>query len=1062
MNEPRELSPTQESHDPQPDRTTVHIQEPTVAGADGTEAPSGGEPDTEALAGDEAGAKALTDGEPDTEAAAGGEAGSEAPTDGVTDKGPGATGTWTGTRETCDPASSPSSPALSFHMSAPASDSGEVVDQEERQPSTAPAPRGESTDQDETGDFISVDRTTPPTDDTAPDRAKSPRPRSARIGPDLPGYVILDVIGRGGMGVVYKATQIGLDRLVALKMVLAGGHASPEQLARFSIESQAVAQIQHPGIVQIYEVGEHDGLPYFSLEFVAGGSLAKKIDGKPQPTHEAAAMVRDLALAMRKAHRRNIIHRDLKPANVLLTPDGQPKIADFGLAKRLDADSQQTHTGAIMGTPSYMAPEQAWGQTHETGPLTDLYALGAILYEMLVGRPPFQGASALETLELVRSQEPVPPTRLQPKIPVDLETICLKCLQKDPAKRYQGALELADDLQRFLEGRPILARPVGAGERLWRWCRRNKKVAALVAAVALLLVTVTAVSSYAAVTLKRLNGQLGESIKAETSARVAESAAKEQAQIKEREAVKARDREALARQKESEARQKAENLVRLALKQNTNALDSQRTFSVLFLQRLRDIAGTQDLQNELIRTSVKDVSAIVEVIEQLGAVGAEDKEGAATATRTLARINQQAGRLMENYGRYNEAIRFYRQMDELAESLAAANPEQIDARKPLASSKITIGQFEMNRLGDSKAALLHLEQNLSLRREFLGDKPSDEEAKRGVSNALGLLARVWLKLGDPQKASDYYKEEAALRGQIGGGLADEVEFRREGAGLEEKLGDMYVGLDNKSAAREHYNRSLEIREQIVRQNPSHNQAQRDLLLSYNKLGTFHLLHGKDASAARAFFEKALAEFERRLEAEPENIVAMEDLAATHYFVATAAFRMGDRKAAALHYKACLTIREGMPGDAKAKLQNIDLMLARARCGQHQEAAKIAEKLISAPPLDARVYFFAACGFSLCAGAVAEEHSSSQAKALALYAACGFSLCAGALVEEHSSSQAKALAGSYTESAFKSLRLALGAGWNNLVNVQTDPDLDAVRSAPGFEAVVAEYKKAAGK
>ena len=177
------------------------------------------------------------------------------------------------------------------------------------------------------------------------------------------------------MGVVYRARQVRLDRPVALKMVLAGAHASPEQLARFSTESQAVAQLQHPGIVQIHEVGEHDGLPYFSLEYVAGGSLAKKLAGKPQPPREAAGMVRDLAIAIGKAHRRNIIHRDLKPANVLLTPDGQPKITDFGLAKRLDSDSKQTQSGAIMGTPSYMAPEQAWGHTRQIGPLTDLYAL---------------------------------------------------------------------------------------------------------------------------------------------------------------------------------------------------------------------------------------------------------------------------------------------------------------------------------------------------------------------------------------------------------------------------------------------------------------------------------------------------------------------------------------------------------------------------------------------------------------------------------------------------------------------------------------------------------------
>jgi tetratricopeptide (TPR) repeat protein len=238
-----------------------------------------------------------------------------------------------------------------------------------------------------------------------------------------------------------------------------------------------------------------------------------------------------------------------------------------------------------------------------------------------------------------------------------------------------------------------------------------------------------------------------------------------------------------------------------------------------------------------------------------------------------------------------------------------------------------------------------------------------------------------------------------------------------------------------SAAREHYDRSLEIREEIARQNPGHNHVERDLLLSYNKLGTFHLLQRKDPAAARALFERALAEFERRLLAEPKNIVAMEDLAATRYYVATALLRVGDRKAAAHHYKACLTIREGMPGDAKAKLYNIDLMLARARCGSHQEAAKIAQNLISAPPLDARVYFFAACGFSLSAGAVAEEPPSPEAKALARR---------------------------YTENALKSLRLALSAGWKNLVDVQTDPDLDAVRNAPEFAAVVAEYRESGGK
>ena len=290
---------------------------------------------------------------------------------------------------------------------------------------------------------------------------------------EMGGYDILDELGRGGMGVVYKARHRRLDRIVALKMVLGGGHASAEQLARFQIEAQAVAQLHDPGIVQIFEVGEHDGLPYFSLEFVEGLTLSKRIGGKPTKPDEAAEMVRDRRGDVGRAQR-GIIHRDLKPANILLTIDGKPKITDFGLAKRLEGDSGRTRSGAVMGTPSYMAPEQAWGKTQEVGPLSDQYALGAILYEMLTGRPPFQGATMLETLELGRTQEPVPPSRLQPSVSADLETVCLKALEKDPRKRYESVHTFAEDLRRIIKGEPIVARPVSLSEHVWRWCAQQE------------------------------------------------------------------------------------------------------------------------------------------------------------------------------------------------------------------------------------------------------------------------------------------------------------------------------------------------------------------------------------------------------------------------------------------------------------------------------------------------------------------------------------------------------------------------------------------------------------
>jgi serine/threonine-protein kinase len=292
-------------------------------------------------------------------------------------------------------------------------------------------------------------------------------------GPAIPGYEILGELGRGGMGVVYQARHIALGRLVALKMILAGGHAGEQDLRRFRAEAEAVARLQHPNIVQIFEVGEQDGLPYFSLEFCAGGSLAGQLDGTPLPPRQAAQLVETLARAMHAAHRAGVVHRDLKPANVLLAADGTPKVSDFGLAKRLDAAAGQTASGAIMGTPSYMAPEQAGGRSKQLGPAADVYALGAILYECLTGRPPFKAATPLDTVLQVLGDEPVPPRRLQPKTPRDLDTVCLKYLQKEPRQRYASALALAEDLRRFHEGRPVVARPTGAAGRTWRWCRRK-------------------------------------------------------------------------------------------------------------------------------------------------------------------------------------------------------------------------------------------------------------------------------------------------------------------------------------------------------------------------------------------------------------------------------------------------------------------------------------------------------------------------------------------------------------------------------------------------------------
>jgi serine/threonine protein kinase/photosystem II stability/assembly factor-like uncharacterized protein len=293
------------------------------------------------------------------------------------------------------------------------------------------------------------------TSDAARD-ALPPRPGPSI--PVIPGYEILGELGRGGMGVVYKARQINLQRVVALKMILTGGDAGPAETARFRAEAVAVARMQHPHIVQIFEVGENQGRLFFSLEYMDGGGLNQKLGRRPQPPREAAALVETLARAMHHAHQRGLVHRDLKPANVLLTADGAPKIADFGLAKYLDA-SGHTAIGAVLGTASYMAPEQAQGQNNQVGPPADIWALGAILYEMLTGRPPFRGDNLHSTLAQVLTAEPPPPRQLSPEVPPSLQAICLRCLRKDPAHRYPSAAALADDLQRFLAGQSAAPTP---------------------------------------------------------------------------------------------------------------------------------------------------------------------------------------------------------------------------------------------------------------------------------------------------------------------------------------------------------------------------------------------------------------------------------------------------------------------------------------------------------------------------------------------------------------------------------------------------------------------------
>jgi eukaryotic-like serine/threonine-protein kinase len=312
--------------------------------------------------------------------------------------------------------------------------------------------------------------------ESAPDSRESV-PEWLRGKHQLGDYELIEEVGSGGMGVVYKARQLSLNRTVAVKMMLAGDFANPAALRRFGAEAQLAAGLHHPNIVTVYETGEAEGHLYFSMEYVEGRTLAELARGTPLAPDRAARYMRRIAAATHYAHQNGILHRDLKPSNVLIDQTDTPRITDFGLAKHLDTDSDLTQSGQVVGSPNFMSPEQASSRLGAVGPRADLYGLGAILYCLLTGRPPFHAATVSDTLEQLLLSDPVPPRLLNPSVPVDLETICLKCLEKEPPRRYETAQEVVEELDRFLRGEPIRARPLGPVGRIWRWSRREPVLA---------------------------------------------------------------------------------------------------------------------------------------------------------------------------------------------------------------------------------------------------------------------------------------------------------------------------------------------------------------------------------------------------------------------------------------------------------------------------------------------------------------------------------------------------------------------------------------------------------
>jgi tetratricopeptide (TPR) repeat protein len=882
--------------------------------------------------------------------------------------------------------------------------------------------------------------------------------------PRVPGYEVLEELGRGGVGVVYKARHQALQRLVALKVLLAGEHAAPAQLTRFRGEAEALARLRHPNIVQVYEVNEHGGLPFFALELVDGTTLAERLGGAPQPVREAARLVEELARAVHAAHQQGVIHRDLKPANILMTADGTAKITDFGLAKRVDVVGVPTQSGEIVGTPSYMAPEQARGDRKSVGPASDVYALGAILYELLTGRPPFRAVTPLDTLLQVLNEEPVPPHRLQPKVPRDLETICLKCLAKAPQRRYPTAETLAEDLRRWQAGEPIQARPVGHVERSWRWCRRNPLVAGLTAAVTLLVLAATFTTTALAILAERkavdteealkreeaLAGQLGNSL--DETKQAYGKLSGEQERTKEALA------DALKRRKQYRA-----------------ALDAQTSF---YLEKLlaQQKVLTED-HKQFLRQALKSY-------EDLAAEVGQDEETRAG----VAAAHKRVGAIRVRLGMHKEAEEAYRRAVALHKELADDFPKVADYRWLLAHDHGSLAN-PLRITGQLKEAEGECRAALALHKQLAEEFSAVPKYREDLSRCHNNLGLLFQSTDRPKEAEDEYLASLAVRKRLVADFPKEAKYQMGLGATHMSLGILFEITRRLKPAESEYRAGLAVLKQLRIDFPTAPESLPDLL-SRNHTNLGILLANTDRlDEAETEHRAAFALAKKLADDFPTAPDYRLRLAQAHNHLGIVVEARGRPKEAENEYGAALALHKHLANDfpTVADHQNelagtmVNLAGLNRDRKEFQAARRLLEEALphhraalKANPRHPEYRQFyrnnrwvqtltlLSLGDHRAASATAEELAKAALDPTSdtYNAACHLALCVPLAEKDDKLDEAerKKLVQQYRERAMQLLGQAVQNGFKDVQHLKTDPDLVPLRARADFQKLVAELEK----